>query len=97
MMEMLRSWGNNPANPKNIQIPLMVFIGLEAFLNTISQETLTQDEKAAYVYLQKEIRCKKSRILNRQTYTKVIQAGSNEDNRKTALQNYFHTKQVNEV
>ena len=97
MMEMIRRWASNPANPKNVQIPLTLFLALEGFLGKIDPSTLTFDEVAAYELAHRGVKEKKDSIRNRQAYSAVIHAGKNEDDRKTALNNYLNTKQLGKL
>ena len=93
MMDFIRAIINNPQNPKNIQIPYAVFMAVERFIGQIDTTTLTDDEKTAHEYVRQELTNKKSRIVNRQTYTAIIQAQTPEE-KQTAYENYRATKEL---
>jgi len=93
MMKMLRAFGRNPENPKNIQIPFMAFIGITEFWEMIDPGSLTDEQREAYDYIRNALNDKKSRILNRQTYTAIVQAQTTEE-KQAAFENYKATKGI---
>ena len=91
-MNELRNFANNPQNPKNIQISFIVFLAVEMLLAKINENQLTDDEILTLKFACKEIKNKKSKILNRQTFTAIVQAQT-EDEKQAAYENYRLTKE----
>jgi len=92
-MEYINSLTNNPLNPKNVQIPFGVFLAAEQFIQKINTSNMSTDELRAYKYLQSALMNKKSRILNRQSFTEIISAKTPAE-KEDALQNYRETKRL---
>jgi len=93
---MLRRWGDNPANPKNVQISFMAVIGISELLNKISPDALTDDEREAYDFIRNELEAKKARVRNRQAFTAIVHARSS-DEKQLAYECYQNTKIVNSL
>ncbi|MCL2215790.1 MAG: hypothetical protein FWB91_02090 [Defluviitaleaceae bacterium] len=93
MMEMMRRFGNNPANPKKVQISFMAVIGMLEFLNMLDTSTITSDEKEAYKFILCELEGKKSKVVIRQAYTAIVHAQGAED-KHAAYENYLATKEL---
>jgi len=92
MMNMLRRWCNNPANPKKVQISFMAVIGIIEFLERIDASTLSSEDREAYEYIRRELLEKKSKVRNRQAYTAIVHATG--DDKQAALESYLQTKQL---
>ena len=92
MMDVLRRFRDNPENPKNVQIPFYVLIGMEMFLSNIDTGTLTDDEKAAHKIVLNEIEEKLGRVRNRQAYSEVVRAPKKD--KQAALDAYHSTKKM---
>jgi predicted Ser/Thr protein kinase len=92
MMNMLRRFGNNPANQKKVQISLMSLIGILEFMKKIDVNILTNDEHEAYKFISRELTNKKTKVRNRQTYTAYVHATG--DEKQSAFENYLQTKQL---
>ena len=93
MMAMLRQWGNNPANPKKVQISFMAIIGLMEFLNRIDPRTLSSEDREAYDFIRMELTDKQNRVRNRQAYTAIVHAQTPEE-KQAAYECNKNTKQM---
>jgi|GEM_PF-1711109 len=94
MMDYLRAFANNPQNPKNVQISYMSFLAISTFWEMMQPDilqTLSEDERIAFGFVQSELTDKKQRILNRQTYTAIVHAQT-EDEKQAAYENYKASK-----
>ena len=92
-IEVIRRWRDNPGSPQNVLIPFFVLIGMEMFLNSIDAGSLTDDDKAAYDLIRREILSKKDRVRNRQAYTEFMR--SSKSDKQAALDCYINTKKIN--
>ena len=93
MMDMLRTWGSNPANPKNVQVSFMVVIGMIELLKKLDTNSLTNEEIKAYKFIHEELETKKGKIATRQAYTAVVLA-SDAKEKESAYINYQETKAI---
>jgi len=93
MMDMLHTWGSNPANPKNVQVSFMAVIGMLEFLKRLDTNSLSNEDIKAYEFILEELERKKGKIATRQAYTAVTHA-QNEKEKQAAFNNYQATKAV---
>ena len=100
-LDSLRRWRDNPANPKNIQIPFALLIGMEWVLEDMEKilqnqpsgtKEASEDDRAFYAFLLQEIKEKKAKIRNRQEYANVVKAPKGE--KQAALDNYHNAKKL---
>ena len=91
MTETLRNFERNPQTPKKIQIPFTTFLAVEMLLQEIDVATLSKDAQMMHYVVCKELAEKKDRVRNRQAYTAIIHAQS-EDEKQAAYENYRLTK-----
>ena len=94
-MESLCRWRDNPANPKNIQIPFYLLVAMKMVLEMIDKNTLSDDEKAVHELLRREIEDKERRIANRLEYTEVVRTPKGE--KQAALDTYHKAKKFNQA
>lgn len=95
MIRTLHRFRDNPENPKNVQIPFYVLVGMDMVLSGIDTAFLADDEKAAIELLHGEILEKKAKVANRQAYTHVVRAKA--DEKQAALNAYHEGKKFNAV
>jgi len=96
-MEYLRSFAQNPQNPKNIQLPFITFLAIEAIVGAMDKKNLTSEGREVFDFVLTEIVNKKSSIRNRQAFSEIIHAGENKTDKQAALQNYIATKKLGEM
>jgi len=93
-MDKLRSFSINPSNPKNVQIPFLVFIAMDALLGRVDVAQLSAEENVIYKYVCDAIAKKKGSITNRQAFAAIAHA-QEESEKQAALDNYLNTKRLN--
>ena len=90
LIEIMKRFRDNPENPKNVQIPFYVVVGMKYVLEAIDVENIEFLEEACKE-IHKELASKMGKILNRQAYTEYIRASKS--NKQEALDNYIAQKQ----
>ena len=93
IFEILQNWKNNPENPKNVQIPFYIIVGIQMLLKKIDTDTLSDGDMAAYELVLWELSEKMRRVRNRQAYTEVVRAPDSE--KQAALDDYHAMKECN--
>jgi len=93
MMNFLNSIQNNPQYPKNVQIPISVFVAIERLWGR-DINTLTNEEKEAFDFVHSSLVDKKNRIRSNQTFKQEVLPAQTQKQKQAAYENWNQTKRL---
>jgi len=90
-LDIIRSFADNPQNPKNVQMPVEIFLSIDLLLSEVTTPTLSDEGADLYTNVRRWINDKKNSTRNRQAYRGIVRAQTNEE-KQAAYENYHNTK-----